>query len=345
MTETNVVGLDLAKSVFQVYGVGHQGKRTLSRKLSRSQVLPYFARLPSCLIGMEACSSSYYWARELMSLGHEVKLMNPKFVKPYVKGNKNDYNDAEAICEAVQRPNMRFVDLKTPEQQAVLHLHQSRQLLIRERVSLGNHIRALLSEFGVVFAKGVRVFEESVPAVLANETNDLPAISRRSLGVMWAAYQKNQSSIADLERELALWHKDNEASRRLAEVPGIGIQTASALVAKLGNGRSFRNGREVAAFVGLVPKQASSGGKEKLLGISKRGDGYLRRLLVQGAKSVIRQVKSRHSAGLAGGHPWVESLLEHKHPNKVAIALANKMARIAWVILAREERYRCATTQ
>ncbi|AJQ97960.1 transposase [Gynuella sunshinyii YC6258] len=291
---------------------------------------------------MEACSNSYYWARELIGLGHQVKLMNPKFVKPYVKGNKNDYHDAEVICEAVQRPNMRFVEVKSPEQQAVSHLHKSRQLLMRERVSLSNHIRALLSEFGIVFAKGVTVFEQAVPVLLADEYTELPALCRRTSEVMWCSYQHHQHLISELDKELVIWHKANDDSCRLAEVPGIGLQTATALVAKLGDGRGFRNGREVAAFIGLVPRQASSGGKEKLLGISKRGDGDLRRLLVQGAKSVIRHIRRRQQAGQSGGYPWVESLLEHKHPNKVAIALANKMVRITWVILAREGHYRCA---
>lgn len=339
MKEISVIGLDLAKNVFQVYGVNRSGKRTASRKLARKQMRHYFTQLPPCLIGMEACSNSHYWARELMGLGHQVKMMAPKFVKPYVKGNKNDYNDAEAICEAVQRPNMRFVELKTPEQQSVLHLHKSRQLLIKERVGLSNHIRALLSEFGLVLVQGVKVFEREIPVLLTDQSNELPTLSRRILKTMWQSYQYHQHLIGELDKELAIWHRESEASCRLAEVPGIGVQTATALVAKLGDGKTFRSGREVAAFVGLVPKQASSGGKEKLLGISKRGDGYLRRLLVQGAKSVIRHVKRRQQAGLPGGNPWVESLLEHKHPNKVAIALANKMARVAWVLLAREENY------
>jgi len=344
MKEISVIGLDLAKNVFQVYGVNRNGERSASRRLRRKQVHHYFSQVPPCLIGMEACSSSHYWARELIALGHRVKLMNPRFVKPYLKGNKNDQNDAEAICEAVQRPNMRFVELKTTEQQSVLHLHKSRQLLIKERVGLSNHIRALLSEFGIVLAVGVKVFEAQVPVLLTEDDNALPALSRRTLNLMWTAYRDLRSLIHELDRELACWHKDNEVSCRLAEVPGIGVQTATALVAKLGAGRSFHNGREVAAFVGLVPKQASSGDREKLLGISKRGDGYLRRLLVQGAKSVIRHVRRRQMAGLAGGNPWVESLLERKHPNKVAIALANKMARVAWVVIAREEHYIKAST-
>lgn len=339
MKEISVIGLDLAKNIFYVYGVDRRGVCVLSRKLRRNQVQPFFAQLAPCLIGIEACGGAHYWARELSGLGHRVKAMNPGFVKPYLKGNKNDCNDAEAICEAIQRPNMRFVDLKTAEQQAVLHLHQARQLLLRERIAKSNHLRALLSEYGIVIAKGVGVFEREVPQILSDETNALPVLARQVLETVWQTYQWQQIKLHELDQQLARWHQGNEASRRLAEVPGIGVQTATALVAKVGDGRMFRHGREVAAFVGLVPKQASSGGKERLLGISKRGDGYLRRLLVQGAKSVIRHVRRRQQAGLPGGHPWVESLLLRMHPNKAAVALANKMARIAWVILAREETY------
>ncbi len=339
MKEINVIGLDLAKNIFYVYGVGRQGQPVVSRPLRRKQLLGYFAQLPPCLVGMEACATSHYWARELARLGHEVKLMAPGFVRPYVKSNKNDQRDAEAICEAVQRPGMRFVAIKTPEQQAVSHLHRSRQLLVKERVSISNHIRGLLAEFGIVMAVGVKSFERQVSLLLDDEQAEIPALSRDSLRVMWSAYVAQQARIKELEQALVRWHREHEASRRLAEVPGIGVHTATALVAKLGNARTFRHGREVAAFIGLVPKQASSGGKIKLLGISKRGDTMLRRLLVQGAQSVIRHVRRRRQAGLPGGQPWVETLLARKHPNQVAIALANKMARIAWVILAREEHY------
>ena len=339
MKEVNVIGIDLAKNVFQVYATNKAGQRVVNRRLKRSQLRPYIARFAPCLIGLEACSTSHYWAREFIALGHQVKLMNPRFVKPYVKGNKNDANDAEAICEAVQRPSMRFVELKTPAQQAVLHLHKSRQLLIKERIAMSNHIRAVLAEFGIVMPPGVRPFERRVPDLLADDSGALPALSRRTLQVLWTAYQHHRDHMAELENELAQWHRGNEASQRLADIPGIGLQTATALVAKLGSAQSFRNGREVAAFLGLVPQQASSGARERLLGISKRGDGYLRRLLVQGAQSVIRQVKRRQAAGLPGGHPWVESLLARHHPNKVAIALANKMARMAWVVLAQSTHY------
>ena len=236
MQEISVIGLDLAKNIFYVYGVNQQGQPAVSRQLRRKQLRGYFAKLPPCRIGMESCATSHYWARELASLGHEVKLMAPQFVKPYLKGNKNDHNDAEAICEAVQRPNMRFVDIKTPEQQAALHLHHSRQLLVKERVSLSNHIRALLAEFGIVMAVGVRSFEQQVPLLLEDEHGALPALSRDSLKVMWSAYVAQQSQIKTLEQALARWHREDEASRRLAEVPGIGMHTATALVATLGPG-------------------------------------------------------------------------------------------------------------
>ncbi len=272
MKEINVIGLDLAKNIFYVYGVNRQGQPVVSRQFRRKQLLGYFAQLPPCRVGMEACATSHYWARELARLGHEVKLMAPGFVRPYVKSNKNDQRDAEAICEAVQRPGMRFVAIKTPEQQAVSHLHRSRQLLVKERVSISNHIRGLLAEFGIVMAVGVKSFERQVPLLLDDEQAEIPALSRDSLRVMWSAYVAQQARIKELEQALVRWHREHEASRRLAEVPGIGVHTATALVAKLGNARTFRHGREVAAFIGLVPKQASSGGKVKLLGISKRGD-------------------------------------------------------------------------
>jgi len=340
MKEISVIGLDLAKNIFHVYGVDRRGMRVVSKKLKRRQVFTYFAQLPPCLVGMEACGGVHYWARELAALGHEVKAMSPVFVKPYLKGNKNDGNDAEAICEAVQRPTMRFIELKTPEQQAVLHLHQTRQLLLRARIAQSNHLRALLSEYGLVMARGVKAFERETPRMLGDEDNGLPVLARQVLQTLWETYCSQQRQLEELDQQLRCWHEAHEASQRLAQIPGIGIQTATALVAKVGDGRMFRQGREMAAFFGLVPKQASSGGRERLLGISKRGDGYLRRLLVQGAKSVIRHVRRRQRAGLPGGHPWVESLFLRMHPNKVAIALANKMARMAWVILARGEQYR-----
>lgn len=339
MTNITVMGLDLAKDIFQVYGVDKRGHRAVARKLRRRQVLGFFRTLQPCLVGLESCASAHYWAREIRALGHEVKAINPRFVKAYLKGNKNDYNDAEAICEAVQRPNMRFVDTKSPEEQAVMHLHQSRALLMSERVAKSNHLRGLLAEYGIVIPAGVKAFEQQCPRILADTHAPLPELARRTLWTLWCAYQRQQEELAVLDEELVRWHRDNEASCRLAEVPGIGVHTATALVAKLGNGRSFHNGREVAAYLGLVPRQASSGGRERILGITKRGDSRLRSLLVQGAKAVIKQVRRRLRAGQPSGHPWVEQLLERKHPNKVALALANKMARVAWVILAREEHY------
>lgn len=339
MKKISVVGIDLAKNVFQVFGVDKRGVKVVSRKLSRTGVRKFFALLEPCIVAMEACSGSHYWARTLTGMGHTVKMMNPKFVKPYLKGNKNDYNDAEAITEAAQRPNMRFVEPLSIDQQSVLHLHRSRRLMLKERVALSNHIRALLVEMGIVIAKGIAPFERNVPILLTEEDSCLPPFSRQSLLLMWEQYCRQQALIKELDRQLSIWHKGNKLSSRVAQIPGVGLQTATALVAKLGNAKNFRNGREVAAYIGLVPKQASSGGRERLLGISKRGDGELRRLLVQGAKSVIRHVKRRLSAGLPGGYPWIENLLARKHPNIVAIALANKMARVAWVVLAKEEDY------
>ena len=292
----------------------------------RNQMHSDFRPLPACLIGMESCATSHYWARERVALGHEVRLMAAQFVKPYVKGNKNDSHDAEGIGEAVQRPRMRFVGIKTPEQQSVLHLHRSRQLLVKSRVSISNHMRGLLAEFGLVIPVGVKAFERQVLPCLEDES--LPALSRHSVGVMGSAYVVQQAQSKALEQALKRWRRRHEVSSRLAEAPGIGVHTATALVATLGDGRSFRHGRQVAAFIGLAPRQASSGGKPRLLGISKRGDGLLRRLWVQGAQSVLRHVRRRQQAGLPSGPPWLEALLKRKHPNQVAMALANKMARI-----------------
>ena len=239
MQEINVIGLDLANNIFHVYAVNRQGRAVVSRKLRRTQMHSYFRPLPACLIGMESCATSHYWARELVALGHEVRLMAPQFVKPYVKGNKNDSNDAEGICEAVPRPRMRCVGIKTPEQQSVLHLHRSRQLLVKSRVSISNHMRGLLAEFGVVIPVGVKAFERQVLEYLEDES--LPALSRHSVGVMGSAYVSQQAQIKELEQALKRWHRENEISSRLAEVPGIGVHTATARVATLGDGGEGEN--------------------------------------------------------------------------------------------------------
>jgi transposase len=323
--------------------VDSQGEVVIRKQLRRSQLRQYFARMAPCLIGMEACGGAHYWSRELTRLGHCVRLMAPAFVKPYLKSNKNDRNDAAAICEAVQRPSMRFVAAKTPEQQSVLHLHHARRLLVQQRVALGNHIRGVLLEYGITLPQGVQVVSRRLPALLEDGDNELPMISRHLLAQLQAQHDDLQQRIGVLQGQIQDWHQASAASQRLATIPGVGVLTATALAATVGDGQVFRNGRQLAAYLGLVPRQASSGGKERLLGISKRGDGYLRQLLIHGARAVIHHIRRRLKAGQPGGNPWVEQLLQRCHVNEVAVALANKMARMAWVVLVRGETYQVPT--
>lgn len=339
MNNISVIGLDLAKNVLQLHGVDNDGKVVLCKQLKRSAVLRYFAKLPPCLIGLEASSGAHYWARELTRHGHTVRIMAPAFVKPYLKSNKNDRNDAEAICEAVQRPNMRFVCAKTPEQQSVLHLHHARQWLVQERVALGNHLRGVLAEYGISLPQGVKVISQRLLELLEDGDNGLPMLTRHLLAELKGEYDQLCQRIKGLEQHLSVWHQNSEVSQRLATFPGVGLLTATALVASIGDAELFRNARQLAAYLGLVPRQSSSGGKDRLLGISKRGNGYLRQLLIHGARAVIHHIRRRLKAGRPGGNPWVEQLLQRCHVNEVAVALANKMARIAWVLLTRKETY------
>lgn len=342
MNKVSVVGLDLAKTVFQVHGVDEDGEVVLRKQIKRPQMQRFFARLSPCLIGIEACGGAHYWARTLTQLGHRVRLIAPAFVKPYLKSNKNDRNDAEAICEAVQRPSMRFVAPKTPEQQSILHLHRGRQLLVRQRIALGNHMRGILLEYGISLAQGVKVISRCLPALLEDTDNGLPMPTRHLLAELKEAHDQLMARVVRIETQLKAWHANDPLSQRLAGIPGIGVLTATALAAVVGEGQDFRNGRQLAAYLGLVPRQASSGGKDRLLGISKRGDGYLRSLLIHGARAVIHHLRRRLQAGQPSGHPWVEQLLQRCHLNEVAVALANKMARTAWVLASRQQTYRAA---
>ncbi|MDA8381818.1 MAG: IS110 family transposase [Betaproteobacteria bacterium] len=332
------VGLDLAKTVLQVHGVDQRGKAVLKKQLKRDQVLTFFANLDPCLIGMEACGSAHHWARKLSALGHTVKLMAPQFVKPYVKTNKNDAADAEAICEAVTRPTMRFVPVKTTESQALLALHRARQGFVKARTAQANQIRGLLAEFGVVIPKGITYIAQRLPAILEDAENGLPDAMRPLMARLAAHLQALDREAAELEAQIVRWHRQNEASCKLAGIPGIGPITASALVASVGDARSFRNGRQLAAFLGLVPRQHSSGGRETLLGISKHGDVYLRTLLIHGARAVVRIHE-----GKAQPDRWLTRLLARRNKNIAAVALANKNARIAWALLAHPERRYDAT--
>ena len=281
------IGVDLAKSVFQVHGVDKGGKAVIRKRLKRSKVLEFFVQLPPCLVGMEACSSAHYWARKLREQGHEVKLMAPQFVKPYVKANKTDAADAEAICEAVTRPTMRFVPIKSVDQHAVLSLHRARSGFVKSRTAQANQIRGLLGEFGIILPQGIVHVAGRLPDIIEDADNELPIVFRELLLRLRSHLLELNRHIQELEDQIDAWHKSNEDSQRLASIPGIGVLTASALVASIGDARCFKNGREMAAWLGLVPRQHSSGGKPLLLGISKRGDAYLRTLMVHGARSAV----------------------------------------------------------
>lgn len=297
------IGLDLAKNVFQVHGVDQRGQAVLRKTLKRADVMNFFAKLLPCLIGMEACGSAHYWARKLAELGHTVKLMAPQFVKPYVKTNKNDARDAEAICEAVSRPNMRYVPVKTVAQQAVLSLHRARQGFVVERTAQANQIRGLLSEFGIVIPKGIRYLERGLPEIPEDAENGLSGMSRDLFNRLFNHFRELDRQVKEFEEQSNEWHRENADSRRLESIPGIGPITATALIAAIGNASAFENARQLAAWLGLVPRQDSSGGKERLLGISKRGDVYLRTLLIHGARSVLRRLKPDQAEG------WLASAL------------------------------------
>lgn len=330
------VGIDLAKNVVQVHGVDERGKSVVRKQLKRGQVASFFANLESCVIGMEACGSAHHWARKLQGFGHTVRLMAPQFVKPYVKTNKNDVADAEAICEAVGRPNMRFVPLKTTEQQSVLALHRARQGFVKSRTAQANSIRGLLGEFGIVIPQGMSSLAKRVPEILEDGENGLTGSFRQLLHRLVEHLKELDRQVSELEREIQVWHRENEASCKLAKVPGIGPITASALVASVGDAKNFANGRQMAAWLGLVPRQHSSGGKPTLLGISKRGDSYLRTLLVHGARSVVRYAEGKANPAA----DWLKSLLVRRNTNVAVVALANKNARIAWALLAHDREFR-----
>jgi transposase len=330
-----IIGIDLAKTVFQIHGVDEHGKVAVRKQLKRAEMATYFANLEPCLIGMEACGSAHHWARKLESYGHTVKLMAPQFVKPYVKTNKNDMADAEAICEAVGRPNMRFVAMKTVEQQAILSVHRARQGFVKARTAQANQIRGLLSEFGIVIPQGIRSITKQVPEILEDGENGLPGTMRNLIERLTENLKEMDRQAKELEAQIQQWHREHEASRKLAEIPGLGPITASAIVATVGDAREFKNGRQLAAWMGLVPKQNSSGGKQTLLGISKRGDTYLRTLMIHGARAVIRVAESK-----AAPESWMRKLMGRRNNNVAAVALANKNARIVWALLAHDRMFR-----
>jgi transposase len=336
MNEVITIGLDLAKSVFQVHGVDASGKTVIRRQLRRGQVLPFFKKLPPCLVGIEACATSHYWTREITALGHDVRMMPARYVKPYVKRNKNDAADAEAICEAVTRPSMRFVPVKTPAQQSILMLHRTRELFVRQRTALVNALRAHLAEFGIVAGVGRNGLEKLLEVIADEEDERVPPEARSCLLALRDQLALVKEQILEADRRILAWHRASELSRRLDDIPGVGPLIATALVASIPDPQAFRSGRDLSAWIGLVPKQNSTGGKERLGHISKAGNRYLRKLLVVGALSVIRRAKETGSTR----RPWLVALMARRSTKVAAIALANKNARIAWAMMVRGTRYK-----
>jgi len=330
------IGLDLAKRVFQVHAVNGAGEVTVRKTLRRAQMLGFFAKLDPCLVGIEACGTSHYWAREITKLGHKVRLMPPAYVKPYVKRGKTDAGDAEAICEAVTRPTMRYVAIKSPEQQAALALHRTRDLFVKQRTQLVNMIRGLLAEFGIEIRRGITHALMLAERIAAGEIPDIPPLAAKVITGLAGQILDLQARLREIERELLAWHRSSDIARRLATIPGVGTICATALAASVTDPHKFRSGRQFAAWLGLTPLQHSSGGKERLGRISKMGDKYLRRLLVVGMTSLVRRAKYKPDAVDAR----LAHLLSRKPVRVVTVALANKTARVIWAIMTRGGTYR-----
>ena len=334
--EIITIGLDLAKRVFQVHGVDATGQVVVRRALRRAQMVPFFARLPSCLIGIEACGTSHFWARELIKLGHQVRLMPPAYVKPYVKRGKTDAADAEAVCEAVTRPTMRFVPVKSAEQQAALSMHRTRDLLVKQRTQAINMIRGLLAEFGIDIPKGLERALLMARRIVDGEAPDVPMEAAKIVGTLSQQALDIHIRLREIDRDLLVWQRGNDVARRLLTIPGIGPVGATALAASITDAHQFRSGRQFAAWLGLTPLQKSSGGKERLGRISKMGDKYLRKLLIVGMTSLVRRAKYNPRTV----DPRLADLLARKPVRVATVAMANKTARIVWAVMTRGETYR-----
>jgi transposase len=330
------LGIDIAKTVFQLHGVDQYGKTVLKKRCSRGELLKVIANISPCLIGMESCGSSSYWAREFKSLGHEVKLISPQFVKPYVKSNKNDAADAEAICEAVGRPHMRFVPVKSVESQDIQNLHRIRSRLVRSRNALCNEIRGLLGEYGFIIPKGIIPVRKTLPKILESSGDKLTSLSRECFYHLSRELKDIDETINFYEEKLKAILKNSPMCQRLYTMPGIGPITATAIVSAVSDPFMFKNGRGLSAWLGLVPRQNSSGGKDQLLGISKRGDTYVRSLLIHGARTVLKNAKDKTDRQSV----WVNKLAERRGKNRAAVALANKNARAIWVLMTRNEDFK-----
>lgn len=338
MKVVTVMGIDLAKSVFHAHGIDERGKAIVRKKLRRSELMAFIANLPACLIGVEACGGANYWVRQFERHGHTVKMMPPQYVKPYVKTNKNDFNDAEAICEAVQRPNMHFVPKKSVEQQDIQMLHRIRQRLIASRTQIINEARGLLCEYGVTIPKGVAQFHKKIVDVLADESNELTHSARVEMQELFCELNDVNQRVQRLDEKISDVYKKNEVCRRLSEVPGVGPLTATAIIAAVGDASVFKNGRQMSAWLGLVPRQDSTGGKTTLRGISKRGDVYLRKLLINGGRAIVARSDNKGDKF----SQWISEKKRTRGNNKAAVAVANKNARVLWKLLKTGESYRVA---
>jgi transposase len=339
VNKITTLGVDLAKNLFQLHGVDLAGKVVLCREVRRAQLMKTIAQLDPCLIGIEACGGAHYWARRFAEHGHQVKMMSPQFVKPYRKSDKNDRNDAEAICEAVTRPSMRFVAVKSVEQQDMLMLHRVREGLMKERVALINRIRGSLSEYGIVIGKSVCNLRRELPGILEDAGNGLTVMARQFFNELYDDLSAREERIAQVERSIRTLGSQHEVVRRLETVPGIGHLSATALFATVGDAKQYKNGRQLAAWMGLVPRQSSSGGKQRLFGITKRGDKYLRKLLVHGARSITTRAERKPQPQ----DHWLNELRVRRGKFRSYVAQANKTARIAWAIMAKGEVYRAPT--